>query len=365
MFSRIVDLQVKVVEIPLKKTWEISLYSTSKRAHTIVRIKTEDGISGYGEASPAPAVMGESGYPIEPVIQRHLRDVVVGENCFDIAKIHNRMDHVIDGNTAAKAAVDIALHDAAAKTLGIPVCDFLGGRVRQNIYLAWSIGLQDFDSSVEEARFRYEEGYKVLKVKVGKDLEKDARLILRLREIFGPDIPLRLDANQGYSPVDAISLIKRLGSCAIETFEQPVRKWDLDGMRHVREHSNGIPIMADESVSSLQDAGKGIQGKDADLVNIKVGKVGGLYRAGQIAAIVEAAGLKAAAGSNLELGIGEAASVHFVTSQAALSVPCDLMCGTELHERNLVIKPIPINNGVLQCPATPGLGVEVDESLFQ
>jgi L-alanine-DL-glutamate epimerase-like enolase superfamily enzyme len=295
---------------------------------------------------------------------KHLREVLLGENCFNLAEIHRKMDRAIDGNTAAKAAVDIALHDAWGKSLGVPVRDLLGGTVRKEIPLAWSVGLQDFESSVEEAKERFAEGYKVIKVKVGKDLDKDARLVTRLRELFGAEVPLRLDANQGYSPIDAVTLLRRLDACSLESFEQPVRKWDLEGMRYVREHSGGVPIMADESVSSLFDAGKVIRLGVADLVNIKVGKVGGLYRACQIAALVEAAGLRAAAGSNLELGIGEAASVHFVASQGALSVPCDLLCGTELHARNVIVRPLSVENGLIRCPDEPGLGVEVDEALF-
>lgn len=362
--SKIVDVKVAVVEIPLKTTWETFLYSTAVRAHAVVQITTEDGIKGYGEASPAPAFMGESAYTLETVINRYLGPAVIGQSVFDISQINDRMDLTIDANTAAKAAVDIAVHDAAGKALKVPVYVLLGGRKREKLELAWSVGLKDFEESVQEAKDRMKQGFKVMKVKVGRDIVKDAALVKRLREDFGPDVPLRMDANQGFTPADALLLLDRVKEYEPECFEQPCRKWDLDGMARVRRNPYSIPVMADESISSLHDARNVIMAGAADLFNIKVGKVGGLYRACQIAALVEASNYKAGAGSNLELGIGEAASVHFLTSQAALCLPSDALCGTELHSGNVVVSPMRMKDGVLVCPDTPGLGVEVDPSIF-
>ena len=362
--SKIVKIKVAVVEIPLKTAWETFLYSTTVRAHAIVEVTTEDGVKGYGEASPAPAFMGESAYTIETVVNRYLAPALTGRNVLDISLLNDRMDLVIDGNTAAKAAVDIALHDAAGKCLKVPVYVLLGGRKREQIELAWSVGLKDFEASVEEAKERMRQGFKVMKVKVGKDIAKDAALVKRLRHEFGADVPLRMDANQGFTPADALLLLDRVKEYQPECFEQPCRKWDLEGMARVRKNPHSIPVMADESISSLHDARNVILAGGADLFNIKVGKVGGLYRACQVAALVEASGYKAGAGSNLELGIGEAASVHFLTSQAALSLPSDALCGTELHNGNVVVSPMRMKDGLLSCPDLPGLGVEVDPSIF-
>lgn len=363
--SRIRSIDVKVVEIPLKTTWETFLYSTAVRAHAIVRVTTEDGIIGYGEASPAPAFMGETAYTMEVAINRYLSIAVIDQNVLNISLINERMDAILDGNTAAKAAVDIAVHDAAGKTLGVPVYILLGGRKREYIELAWSVGLKDFEHSVEEALERRKQGFKVMKVKVGKDIDKDARLVGKLRDEFGPDVPIRMDANQGFTSTDAIALIDRVKVYKPESFEQPCRKWDLEGMKRVREHSQAIPVMADESVSSLHDAANVVRASCVDWYNIKVGKVGGLYRACQIAALVESCNQMAAAGSNLELGIGEAASVHFITSQPSVCLPSDALCGTELHDGNVVKSPMRMENGLLKCPDLPGLGVEVDDSIFR
>lgn len=284
---------------------------------------------------------------------------------FEIARVNDFMDQAIAGNTSAKAAVDIGIHDAAGKALKVPVYDLLGGKSREQVELAWSMGFKDFDASVHEAKEYIKLGFKVMKVKVGKNIREDGKLVETLRDIFGPDVPLRMDANQGYSPVEAVGLLNRTAEFNPESFEQPVKKWNLEGMRYVRNHSHSVPIMADESISSLQDAHNVIQAGAADYYNIKVGKVGGLYRACQVAAMVEAAGFQAAAGSNLELGIGEAASVHFILSQPAVSLPSDALCGTGLHTENLVKNPMKMEGGVLSVPEVPGLGVEVDEENFR
>jgi len=364
--SKIADIKVRVVEVPLKTTWQTFLYATHTRAHCLVQIRTEDGIFGYGEASPAAAFMGETAYTMETIINRYFTPNLIGVNIFNISKINDVMDQIFAGNTAAKAAVDIGVHDAASKTLKIPVYQLLGGRIRDDIKLVWSMGFKNFEASVAEALEYIKAGFAVMKVKVGKGVEEDTRLIGKLREVFGPDVPLRMDANQGFTPGEAIELLKSVVQYSPECFEQPVKKWNLSGMRHVRDNSYGVQIMADEAISSLHEACNVITGQCADLYNIKVGKVGGLYRACQIAGMVEAAGFKASAGSNLELGIGEAASFHFITSQKAVSLPSDVLCGTGLHTENIIKNPITMSSeGTYRCTNASGLGVEVDEDIFK
>ena len=363
--SKIVNISAKVLEIPLKTTWQTSLYATNTRAHCIVRVVTEDGIRGYGEASPAAAFMGETAYTMETVISRYLAPALAGKSVLDISMINDLMDRIIAGNTSAKAAVDIAVHDAAGKALKVPVYALLGGKRRDTFQLVWSMGFKSFEHSLEEAREYVAKGFKVMKVKVGKGVDEDARLVGTLRDLFGPDIPIRLDANQGFTPGDAVALLHRVAGYDPECFEQPVGKWNYEGMRHVRDHACGVRIMADESISSLHDVYNVVRMGCADLFNIKVGKVGGLYRACQIAGAVEAAGFQAAAGSNLELGVGEAASVHFITSQSAVCLPCDALCGSELHSANIVANPMKISSdGTFRCPDAPGLGVDVDDGIF-
>lgn len=360
MHSRIVDVKSKVLEIPLKESWRISYYETNTRPHAIVEILTEDGIKGYGEASPAQAFMGETAYTINTVIQKYIKDRIIGENIFNIEKIHEIMNEAIYGNYAAKACIDIALYDAMGKSLNQPVYKLLGGKYRNEMELSWVVSIKtDLAQAISEAEYYVNQGIKTIKLKVGNTPEKDYELVEAIRNHFGKKINIRLDVNQGYDYVTAINLFKELEQFDLESIEQPVERWDIEGMKKVRESLN-TPIMADESVSNFNEALQVITNNAADIINIKVGKVGGLWPAKKIATLAEAAGMKATAGSNLELGVGCAASMHFVASSKVMTYPNDLLIGVDLHENDIIKEDLKISNGKVRCPDLPGLGVETD-----
>lgn len=361
--SKIKDIRVEVLELPLKKQWKIALYAANTRSHAVLRVVTEDGVIGYGETSPSPAFMGETAYTIKLVVDRYLAPALIGQNVFDIGRIHDIMDTVIYGNYAAKATVDIALYDAMGKSLGVPVYKLLGGQYRKRVELSWVVGMQDLEGAIDEAKRNIELGYKVMKVKVGNSPEIDYNLVKSIREALGPEVKIRLDANQGYDCRTAVEVFSKLEQFDLESIEQPVRRWDIEGMKFLRSKLK-TPIMADESVSCLYDGITIIREKAADIVNIKVGKVGGLYVAKQIAGALEAAGMAATAGSNLEVGVGSAASVHFVASSKNVSLPNDLLLGAPLHEYDIIDGGLDMADGEVVCPEGPGLGVEVDTSIF-
>lgn len=362
--SIIKDIEVIVLELPLKKQWKISLYAAKTRPHAVLKITTGDGIVGYGEASPSPAFMGETGHTIKLVIDKYLKPVLIGQNVFNIHKLHERMNYAIYGNYAAKSTVDIALYDAMGKTLGIPVYQLLGGKCKSDVELSWVVGMQNIEDSIKEAQEKLNLGYKVLKVKVGNTPESDYNLVKTIREAVGKDVPIRLDANQGYDYKTAVEVFGKIEEFGLESIEQPVERWDIDGMKFVKSRLK-TPIMADESVSSLHDVNRIIKENAADSVNIKVGKVGGLSIAKKIANSLEVAGLTATAGSNLEVGIGSAASVHFVISSKNVNLPNDLLLGGPLHEYDIIKDELKMVNGKVVCPEKPGLGIAVDESIFK
>lgn len=362
--SIIKDIEVKVIELPLKKQWKIALYAAKTRGHAVVKIRTQDGVIGYGEASPSPAFMGETADTIKLVIDKYLKPNLIGLNAFDVDLIHERMNSAIYGNYAAKSTIDIALYDIMGKALGVPVYKILGGKYRSEIELSWVVGMQDLEGSIEEAKEKLKKGYKALKVKVGNTPEIDYKLVESIRKAVGEGVPIRLDANQGYDYKTAVEAFRRIEEFGLESIEQPVRRWDIDGMKYVKDHIK-TPIMADESVSSLHDVYRIIKERAADIVNIKVGKVGGLTIAKKIANALEIGGFTGTAGSNLEVGIGSAASIHFVASSKVINMPNDLLLGGPLHEYDLIKNQFQINDGKVICSDKPGLGIEVDESIFK
>ena len=363
MKSIIKDFQVKVVELELKKSWKISLYEQKTRPHCIVKIITEDGLVGYGEAAPSPAFMGETGYTMELAINKYLGPSIIGENIFNIDNIHDKLDTAIYGNYAAKSAIDIALYDLMGKTLNVPVYKLLGGKYREKIELSWVVGMQDLKGSIEEAKERLAEGYKVIKIKVGISPERDIELLSKVREELGYGFPIRLDANQGYDYRTALTTFKKLEEFHLESIEQPVKRNDIKGLRMLRERLD-TPIMADEAISNFHEVVNVVNNDACDIANIKVGKVGGLSQAKKIANYLEANGLHATAGSNLEVGLGAAASLHFVASSKYVDIPNDLYLGNILHKNDIIKNKFELVNGCLTVPEGPGLGVEINDDIF-
>jgi len=359
---RIRSISTTVLEMPFRKTWQISLYSAATRPHLFVRVETEDGIYGYGEASPSPAFMGETAYTAREVIDRHLKVALIGVSIHDRSTIHTRMDRILHGNSGAKTAIDLAVHDSAGKALGVPVCRLIGGKLRENVPQAWVLGIQEVKDGLEEARFMLEKGYGTIKVKVGTNPPREIELLKALRSEHGNDFKLRVDANQGFSVRETMAFLQKTSHLDLECIEQPVPRWDIKGLREIRSRG-GVPVMADESCSSPQDAIRVIEAGAADILNIKVAKVGGLYRAVQTASLAEAAGLSAVAGSNIEAGLGSWANIHFAASQACMCHDNDQIA-VPLYENDIIEEEFDLASGGIPVTDKPGLGVSLSKQII-
>lgn len=360
--ERIKRVEAFLVTIPLKKSWEISLYKTNLRNHAIVEVETESGIIGWGEVSPAPAFMGEDGRMVVDLINHFLTPSIIGMDVFDLEALHLKMDKIILGNTAAKAAIDIAVHDLLGKILHLPVFQLLGGRIREEVPLSWVVGIQSSEKTIEEAKFYIEKGIKTIKIKIGQEPEEDIKKVALLREKLGDDIRIRVDVNQGYRVDQAIHILRKMEKFNLESIEQPVPAYDIEGMKKIADALD-TPIMADESVFNLQNAFKIISSRAADIINIKIGKVGGLLPSKKIAALAESANIPCTIGSNLELGIGTSASLHFGLSTPNIHYPCDLAIGPFLHSEEIIEQSFTLINGKIYPFEGPGLGVQLKTTL--
>ncbi|WP_339209887.1 enolase C-terminal domain-like protein [Aeribacillus sp. FSL K6-8210] len=351
------SVEIKVLEVPLKDQWQISYYAARTRRHLLVRIKAGD-VVGYGEVSPSPGFMGEEAKQVGLVITEYLAPRLIGTNLFDVERIHQQMNEAIYGNGSAKSAVDIAVHDAIGKALQIPLYQYLGGLYRSKAPVTWVASIKDYSSVSEEIRQFLALGVTTFKLKVGKSPERDLEVLARVRSEFGTEIRIRIDANQGYSFDEAIKVLRRMEKFDIESIEQPVKAHDLDGMCRIAEALD-TPVMADESLFYLHSAVEIARRRAADLFNIKIGKVGGLLPARKIAAVAEAAGIPCTVGSNLELSVGTAASVHFACSTPNVTYASDLAIGHYLHEYDIVKEPVCIDDGHVAAMQQHGLGVSL------
>jgi L-alanine-DL-glutamate epimerase-like enolase superfamily enzyme len=254
------------------------------------------------------------------------------------------------------------LWDIAGKAAGKPVCELLGGKVRETVPTKWSVSGVEPAPAAAIARWAVASGFKAMKVKVGMDADRDVDRVRAVRAAIGADIKLGVDANGGWSVNVAVNVIERLSEFDVYFAEQPVSPEDVVHLADVKKRIR-IPIIADESVYSLQDAMTLARLNAADVFSIYVGKAGGIGPARKIAEFAQSVGLKCTVGSNLELGVGSAAMVHLAIAMRGIGAeefPCDII-GPFFYQDDIVRQPLPIVPGEARPSAAPGLGVDLDE----
>jgi muconate cycloisomerase len=352
------------VQVPIQPRLAIK---GARGYHTIspfllIKVHTDEGITGLGEVSCTPGWSGEDSYTAAHFIEKFLAPTLAGENPADIERLSAKLSRAIAQNPFTKSAVEMALWDILGKAAGLPVYRLLGGAVRDFVPTKWSISGLAPERASEIAAWAASQGFQTMKVKVGMDPDQDLERVRAVRKAVGPAVRLGVDANGGWSCRTAIRTIRRLSECDIYFAEQPVAPDDLDSLAEVRNQVD-VPVIADESVYSLQDAMRIARRGAADVLSVYVGKGGGLGPGRKIAAVAEAAGLSATVGSNLELGVASAAMIHLAMSTPGIGAeefPCDIL-GPLYYEAELLTEPLPIAGGKALPIERPGLGVELDD----
>ncbi|GGP10739.1 mandelate racemase/muconate lactonizing enzyme family protein [Oceanobacillus neutriphilus] len=352
---KITNIKVEKLKLELFKPLTVALGTIDNVETLLVKVETDEGIYGIGEGSPFTYVTGEtleSALITAKMLTKHL----IGENPLHIEKIHHIMDSEIVNNTAAKAAIDIALYDIKGKKMNAPLYQVLGGFSNQ-LETDVTIGIDTPENMAAEAKERVEQGFTILKIKAGIDSRQDIEAIRMIREAVGSKIPLRIDANQGWTKSEAVQTIKAMEAYHIEAVEQPLPYWDIDGMAYVRRKVD-TGIMADESVHSPIDAAKVVKQEAADVLNIKLMKSSGLYPALKINAIAEASGFHCMVGCMLESKIAISAGASLAAAKKNITkVDVDSF----LYVKDTGITDgFTIDNGIITLSEKPGLGIELN-----
>ena len=310
---RIIDLHVTCRTIALKKPFKTALRTATEIDSIEITIELENGMIGMGSAAPTWVITGDSTESIQAALSGPIRNVLLNKNIEDFRSLLSAIQTCCIGNTSAKAAADIALHDAYSKWLGVPLYRYFGNR--KPLTTCMTVGVDLPGIMAKEAIEQVKNGFGSLKLKVGSNPELDIARVTAIRDAVPSDVKLRLDANQGWSPKQAVRLIGQMEreNLNIEFIEQPVLAHDKDGLKYVTDRVS-IPIMADESIFSPHDALQLASGKYADLLNIKLMKCGGLSNAWKIADIAQAAGVRCMVGSMMESGQSVAAAAHFASA---------------------------------------------------
>lgn len=310
---KITRLEAFSVCMKLAEPYAIAYETVETVANVFLRLETNSGAVGCGCAAPDAHVTGETAEGALKTLQDSVAPMVKGADPLRPAMVFERLKKGLPNQPSVLAAVDMAVYDLLGKACGLPVWRILGG-FRNRIRTSVTIGILPEGETVERARDFVRRGFKSLKLKGGRDLDSDVSRVIRVREAVGKKIELRFDANQGYAAEEAIRFVKRTREADLELIEQPTPKGLPDMLRRVTKIVH-IPVMADESLMTLRDAFRIARGGLADMVNVKLMKVGGISEGLQINAVARSAGLEAMVGCMDESALSIAAGLHFALAR--------------------------------------------------
>ena len=362
----IADVRVILADIPVRRPHTMSFTTLEAVNFTFVRIETAGGLVGWGEAAclGGPTWSEESAESVAATIERYIAPWLRGRDAAGIEALRQEMARRLQGNPFARAAVEMALWDLNGRALGVPVHRLLGGAVRDRVPLSWSLAVASPAEEVEEARERVARGHRIFKIKTAaRPLGEDVERVRRIRAAVGPDISLRVDANQGWDRPTALRAVRALEPYGLDFVEQPLARWDLDGMAWLGRRS-AVPIMADESCFSPQDAFQIARRGGVSILGLKVTKSAGLLGTMAIARIAEASGLGCYVGCMIETSLGTAAYLQVALAAAPVLWGCELF-GPLLLRGDVTRDPVRYADGAILAVDGPGFGVEMDEAALK
>ena len=361
---KITRIETFPVCIPLKPARRMvsALGKHEFSQYVLVRISTDAGVDGVGEATVMPRWSGETMWGARAIIDHVFAPLLIGCDPHEIAEIDARLDAAAQDNWFAKSAVEMACWDIQGKEDGRPVYELLGGAVRPgSIRCRLSMGAYPTDRARRRAEELVAEGFQTIKVKVGTRPAEDIERVRAVREVIGPERELVIDANGGYDAATAIRVAEELEDCRVGLFEQPTPRGDFAGLAEVRRAIEP-PVMADDICFDLADAVECIRNEACDVISVYPGKNGGIRKAQQIVDYAAQHGVACSIGSNLELDVASAAMCQLVVACQNLQVeryPGDIL-GPEYHEMSIAREPLKIEGPVISITDRPGLGIEVD-----
>jgi L-alanine-DL-glutamate epimerase-like enolase superfamily enzyme len=355
-------IEIFKAPIRLKVPFVISLGAFHYAENIIIRITTSDGISGFGECSPFASINGET---IDTcfIVGEKIAKNLIGKNATDPSECLRIMDKTIFGNTSIKSAFDIALYDIISKNAGLPLYRFLGGKPGKKIFTDYTVSIGTPEKMAADAFKIKERGFRIIKVKVGNDGTKDIERITAIRAAIGNDIPLRIDANQGWEKDEAVKTLNTLSEFGIQFCEEPVPRRMFMELPEIRKRS-AVKIMADESCLDHHDAERLIGLSACDYFNVKLGKSSGITNAIKIIRLAESNAMKVQIGGFLESRLGFTASAH-------LSFISDCVEFSDF-DSPMMMEEDPVTGGIkygpkgeVTVPDTPGIGAAADENYLE
>jgi muconate cycloisomerase len=359
--------QVEAIPVSIPLVKPVLMGGGQKFTHSetlIVRIETDAGLTGWGEAAAAPTMTGDTLAGMVAAVRNHLAPRLLGRSVLDRASLVRDLSRTIIGNSGAKAGCDIALHDLIGKYLGASLIELLGGKARPSLLALYQLANPTLDADVAECKKKRREGYAFFKLKVGvKRVEEEIELARALRRELGPAVALCADANMGLSVADARKYVTGVADAGLLFLEQPFRDNEANALVALARVSP-VPLCADESVHSVESIVELHRLGAVAGVNLKTIKMGGIAGTQRAAVISDTLGLAVDLASKTgESSIGAAALVHL--GYAIPNLDWGININNHYLESDLVKTPLRQAQGSVECPRGAGLGVEVDEAAIR
>jgi len=349
---KITSLHAWEICFPLTEPYSIAYEQITESRNVFLQIETDEKLFGLGVTVPDLAITNENTASVLHSFSTVIEPILKGENPFQISYLLEKIQHEIPAQPAALALVDLALHDLLAKKAALPLYQLLGG-YRSSIPTSITIGILSVEETLRRAEDFVQQGFFILKIKGGQSLAEDIERMSRLREQFGAAIRLRFDANQGYTVQETLQFVEATQHCQIEILEQPTAKAAFDALGKVTAQTN-LSVMADESIVSVKDAFKIVKNGLADMINVKLMKVGGIQRSLHINSLAKAATIEVMVGCMDECALGIAAGLHFALGRPNV-VYADLDGHLDLLQ-DPTSSAVKLKSGVLYPSPRPGLG---------
>ncbi|MBL0130953.1 MAG: dipeptide epimerase [Chitinophagaceae bacterium] len=360
MLKKLTIQQVELykLSIPLVEPFITSLGTDTHAENVVIKIITREGIIGFGECSPYMPINGESQDTCF-IVGQYFAKALKGKDPLQIEACITLMDQIIYGNSSIKSAFDMAFYDIAAQHAEVPLYKFIGGKNNKTIITDYTVSIGAAVKMAADAVKIKEQGYPAIKVKLGKNGNTDVERIRAVREAVGKEIPVRIDANQGWNVEEAITTLKALAQFDIQHCEEPIPRWAFMELPRVKKESP-IPIMADESCGDEHDAERLIKMGACDYMNIKLGKSGGIFKALKMVRLAEAAGIHLQIGAFMESRLAMTAFAHFALCSPAIE-HYDFDTALMFIEDPVTGGIIYEKNGVVKVPELVGLGAKIEE----
>jgi muconate cycloisomerase len=355
-------IEAILVDIPTTRVHKLSFGSITEQNYVIVCIHDDDGRVGIGEASTigGPAWAEESTETIQLIIDKYIAPHLIGRLPIELNAHGLLMGKLVRGNYFAKAAVEMAMLDLAARQLNLPAYALLGGKVHDRLPLAWTLASGNTDQDIAEGEEKLAlRLHNIFKLKIGyNEPAQDIEHVRRIAEHFVGRAKVQVDVNQAWSESIANNAIAQLQDAGTYLIEQPVAKHNTDAMARLTKRFD-VAIMADESVGTIHEALSLAQNAAANIFALKLTKAGGPLNTLKVAAIAQAAGISCYGGCMLESSVGTAAYLHTFAAIGNITEGCELF-GPKLLKDDLITEPLTFENFSIIVNNGPGFGINVD-----